>query len=191
MEEKPQESPKPLSGIVTTNEMASSVAVLHSHPLMPFGSRSMTQSMLTRYEPIFLAQLSAAILLSAMTVGCGSSSQLKGLVPASGVFRFQGEPLEGVVVVLNPISVSTEFPRAAFGVTDASGHFVLRTLQPNDGAYPGEYAVTATKIVPAPWNPEVEGINILPPKYESPDTSGITATVGPKGTKDIVVELTK
>ena len=131
------------------------------------------------------------ILLSAMLVGCSDPSRLPGLVPAEGTLLVGGEPLEGVVVSLNPVSVSVEFPRTAFGVTDASGRFKVRTLQPDDGAYPGEYAVTAIKYVPDPRNPAVDSYNILPEKYANPSTSGIAVTVGPRGSKDIAIELTK
>jgi hypothetical protein len=65
-------------------------------------------------------------------------------VPVRGSVTFAGLPAPGVLVVLYPADGS---PAAKAGVkpsatTDADGTFVLSTYGQNDGAVPGEYAVT-------------------------------------------------
>ena len=110
--------------------------------------------------------------------------------------------------MLVPTSASTE---AASGVTDAAGKFHLTTFVAGDGAQPGEYHVKVSKydskkpttaekkeyltfeeeqkmVFTGDELPTPPAKNVLPKKYDSPATSGITHTVTKgKSTLDISI----
>ena len=91
------------------------------------------------------------------------------------------------------------------GITDASGSYTLTTFSAGDGAVAGDHKVTVTKtdrpVVDAKSDGSVadtgdepeeqqgrngskkggEPENLLPEKYASPETSGLTATVSESG----------
>lgn len=84
----------------------------------------------------------SAGLLFLTTVGCGGSG-FPDPVPVSGKVTYKGKPVEGAQVTF--LSQS-EGARSASGRTDANGNFSLTTFNTNDGAIPGEYVVTISKI---------------------------------------------
>jgi hypothetical protein len=132
--------------------------------------------------------------------GCQKNG-LDGLVPVAGKVTYQGKPVEGADVVFNPASNG----RAAFAKTDASGKFQLTTLDPQDGAHPGDYKVTISKkemINPMTaeeaeeWFHKHSGPppprkvkNDLPEKYADEKTSELTATVKENGTNQVNFDL--
>jgi hypothetical protein len=63
--------------------------------------------------------------------------------------------------------------------TDANGDFALTTFSHNDGAPPGEYAITVELRAPEMVGEEVmrNGPNLLPARYSKPETSGLKTTV--------------
>lgn len=139
-----------------------------------------------------------AVMLSAF--GCGKSG-LDGLVPVSGTVTFNGKAIEGADVVFNPDSEG----RSASAKTDASGKFHLTTLDPQDGARPGNYKVAISKkemINPMTaeeaeeWFHKHSGPppprkikNDLPEKYADEKTSGLTATVKESEKNDLSFDL--
>ena len=142
----------------------------------------------------------AGILLTALlAAGCSRGS---GLVLATGTVKLDGQPLAGATVTFVPQQAG----RPATATTDAQGNFRLATAQAGEGAAPGQYAVTVMlaryKNVPAPGTatgkedmtsgsggpvPEVE--IIVPIRYSTPASSGLTATVA-QGAKPFVFDLT-
>jgi hypothetical protein len=107
----------------------------------------------------------------ATLTGCGGG----GLVPASGTVTYQSKPIADANVIFTPKGEG----RAATGITDASGKFVLGTEKTGDGAMPGEYRVSVTPNLPPP----AEGDYSAPPpppfpaKYTTAGSSDLTATV--------------
>jgi hypothetical protein len=75
-------------------------------------------------------------------LGCGSETGLEGLVEVSGLITYDGKPVEAATVAFVPEGEG----RAASGMTDADGKFQLTTLKPGDGARPGRYKVTVSKV---------------------------------------------
>jgi hypothetical protein len=165
------------------------------------------------FTPIFIRRKSSMrsffgfIVLFVATVficgGCGAGTKLSGLAPVQGVVTLDGSPLAEANVSFSPTQTSGEM-RAAAGKTDASGKFTLTTLTANDGVTPGEFIVTVTKFEkfgPAPKkevNEYGEDItephpekNVLPPKYETIQTSDIKITVASSGDKNVQITLTK
>lgn len=148
--------------------------------------------------------------------GCGggsSASEAVKTVAVSGVVTYRGQPVEGATVTFLPgTGVTDQNAKAAFGVTDAQGRYSLTTAQANDGAVPGNYLVTISKQMavgrqPDPADeekdyipPEPDGsessfkapdpVTLLPPKFATPTTSGLTATVTDDGGQTIDFALT-
>ncbi len=143
-----------------------------------------------------------SLLTFAMLAGCGSSSGPK-TYKVTGTVTMNGKPVEGAVVTF----LSTEKQKDAVGSTNAKGEFKLSTFGPGDGALPGSYKITITKLdspaAPAASTPPPGTIasgeisesyvppsaggggntksnapkNLLPAKYSSDQTSGLVATV--------------
>jgi hypothetical protein len=147
---------------------------------------------------LFVFVLIGSILI---TCGCGSKAKLDGLAPAQGIVTLDNVPVTGASVSFSPVSGSGTM-RAAAGQTNEQGQFVMTTLSPQDGVTPGEFIVTVVKYEkygtpPAkkvdesgeditPPHPEK---NVLPPKYESRESSDIKVTVPAAGDKNIKIEL--
>jgi hypothetical protein len=116
----------------------------------------------------------AMALAAIVLAGCTQSD----MIGVTGTVTLKGQPAGQAEVTFNPKSGG----RMATGVTDASGKFTLSTAKPNDGAMPGEYAVTLGEYYPpgkAPALPRGGGLlpSRFPPKYGDPGQSPLTATV--------------
>ena len=146
--------------------------------------------------------------------GCGDPSRLKGLVPAEGIVYYDDAPLAEAVVKFFPQDASG---RTATAWTDADGKFIMMTLNPKDGVAPGEYNVTVAKnandaspsaddsdasfddpdgrAAALRMREKADAKNslrsLLPDKYASPTQSGLTATIGAKGEKNLEFRLSK
>lgn len=149
-----------------------------------------------------MGSMKVAVCALLAVVTCGCSGHLDGApqvdcVPVSGRVTYGGQPLVNYRVTFVPV----DGRRAATGVTDADGKFVLSTNQSGDGAPPGECKVAVSwegppisdtggqdapienpKDMPAP---PVK----LPPKYSDPEQSGIKQQVPPDGLENVVLEL--
>src|SRR5207249_2020847 len=82
----------------------------------------------------------AVVLVPIGLVGCSQSET----VVVTGTVTLNGKPADQVEVAFNP----KKNGRLTTGVTDADGKFTLSTAKPNDGAMPGEYAVTLGEYYP-------------------------------------------
>lgn len=144
-----------------------------------------------------IRSLAAALSLGLMVMaGCGTSAPQRdgpATYPVSGTVTQGGAPVTGATVRFERADGS----QASTGRTDSQGKYILATFEAGDGAPAGDYRVTIVKIkgpeesaaVPeddpnykgAEESPaegeEVEYRNLLPEKYASVETSGLTATV--------------
>lgn len=161
------------------------------------------------------ANLSVIVGLGALLtlVGCGSGKNI-GAVKATGTVTFDGKPLEGATVSFIP---EGEGGRNASGLTDAQGNFRLTTLEPGDGALPGKYKVTVSKVEQdpnalPPATTQEEGMKraaemaakantrnatpaeppkaMLPDRYGNEKTSGLSAEVKSGGENNFTFPLT-
>ena len=133
-----------------------------------------------------------ALLGAAMMLGCNSGGQR--IAPVSGTVTYNGKPVPGAHVSFVPSDGSS---RAAEGLTDANGKFTLGTFSTSDGAVVGTHKIGVIANGPArPARPgegsgmpgeTVPGPPLIPAKYFSPETSGITQEVKPGSNS---VELT-
>jgi len=128
-------------------------------------------------------------------LGCGESEGVPTVV-VTGTVTQKGAPVAGAVV---SFIHSVADGQSAFGVTDAAGKYSLTTRKKDDGALPGQYKVTIAKYngptetagggaaptsegnLPASYTGEAAPApppkNLLPAKYASPDSSGVSAAV--------------
>jgi len=99
--------------------------------------------------------------------------------PTTGIVTWNGEPATGALVTLQSLSHNL----SASGRTDAKGEFALTTWRQGDGAVAGDHKVTIETTVIAGYTSEggLIEVNAMPPKYEKPDKSGLTATISDKG----------
>jgi len=150
----------------------------------------------------------------ASCIGCGGQSSIPGLVRVSGTVTFKEQPIEGATVSFHPASGS----RAASGRTDLNGKFEMTSLNSGDGALPGEYKVSISKVEdsnpahqvtaeqfaqmvsggkPPPTGPTKPGQRQktggleyhVPEKYLDAEKSGLTAKVTSDGKNDFLFEL--
>jgi hypothetical protein len=130
-----------------------------------------------------------------LTLGCRGGNAELGTVRVSGTVRFKGQPVaDAIVNFLSP----TPGLRGAVGKTDASGRFELTTLTPGDGAMPGSYGVVISKQEGLPTDSKPTGLpdtkppqgkDLLPSKYKTTSTSGLTADVKARGTNRFDFDL--
>lgn len=126
-----------------------------------------------------------AFLLFVVASGCSGkyedkwSKRRPPSLPTTGVVTWNGEPAVGAIVTLQ----SQSHNLSASGKTDAKGQFALTTWRQGDGAVAGEHKVTIETSVIAGYGTDgsIIEVNAMPPKYEKPDTSGLTATINDKG----------
>lgn len=138
---------------------------------------------LLRHSALITASAAFGCLVLGTLAGCGNQPVSSGLqtVPVRGLVTRAGQPVPDAVVTFQPVQGS----HVAIGRTDAAGRYSLSTVQPDDGALPGEYHVQIVKYEEQE-TPVEEGAtpplkNLLPAKYATPQTSGLAATVGGTG----------
>jgi hypothetical protein len=144
-----------------------------------------------------------ALLCLGLAAGCGADAKpawRPTVVPAGGVVRFQGHPLEGALVTFS----NAKLGASASGRTDAEGKFTLTTFESADGAVPGKNMVSVSKVQTpdqvvdkssapmvrnARTGPPRQNRWLIPKRYGNASTSGLTVDVGESGSTDIVLEL--
>lgn len=129
----------------------------------------------------------------ALAVGCSRQFEDKwsrSRPPAfktNGRITWNGEPAAGALVTLH----ARDLNLAASGKSDSQGTFVLTTWRLGDGAVAGDHKVAVRTIVVAGFdgggNP-IE-VNVMPPQFGNPDTSGIVATVSENAENSLAIEV--
>jgi len=83
------------------------------------------------------------LLACLMLAGCSGPDY--EVVPISGRVTLDGDPLEDVEVTFQPMAVKAANPNpgpGSYGLTDADGHYSLRTVEPaEDGAVVAKHVV--------------------------------------------------
>lgn len=151
------------------------------------------------------ATMAATMLALAGCGGADGEGDRPPRLPVSGTITYQGAPLADAQVTFNP---EAQDGTAAFGRTDAEGHYELTTFETGDGAVAGKYIVTITKYdtPPAPTAevPEDEYVppeasnapappppkNLAPDKYRQMHTSDLRAVVSEGGDETFDFTLT-
>lgn len=93
----------------------------------------------------WILQGGVCVALLACVVGCsggGGGGNHPDTVAVTGTVTYNGSAVDGATVVFSPAGGSQE---SAFGTTDSSGAFSLKTHWGADGAVPGKYKITVMK----------------------------------------------
>jgi hypothetical protein len=147
------------------------------------------------------SQFVGLLAVLCMYVGCsGTPAGQRPTAPVEVTVTYKGSPVSGATVTF----ITAEEPKAATGITNASGVATLTTYQAGDGAILGSNLVTVTKMevdpkaekpLKDPSQADVVGFtplsplkSLLPQKYSMPGTSGIEETVV-KGKNSFKIEL--
>jgi hypothetical protein len=126
------------------------------------------------------AALIAVVGLGAVS-GCTRSQQGPATVEVTGTVTYEGQPIDGANVIFHPANGSDQ-TLASQALTDKNGRFELSTHvgggKFKTGIVPGNYAVTIKKLdTAAIANTLAPPKDLLPNRYGSPKTSGLTAKV--------------
>jgi hypothetical protein len=116
------------------------------------------------------------------SVGCGAGTKPPDLYAVSGKVTFQGKPLPGAKLVFIPEKQDAKAPPGGVpgGETDDDGNFEMTWgTDQIAGAPAGKYKVIvfAYKDLGEAHDDEVKPPSLIPERYNSPTTSGLTATV--------------
>lgn len=126
-------------------------------------------------------------LQPAVTDEPGVKRTLTAVHPVRGQAFFEGTPMTGAVVTLNPDG-KLKKGVAARGVVEADGSFRLTTYKAYDGAAVGEYLVTLS------WRERLRdgkiGASLLPDRYSKVEQSPLRATIS-SGPNALIFELKK
>jgi hypothetical protein len=164
----------------------------------------------------FWCCMSAALCVSVFLPGCSSEKTIDRptVVPVTGVVMYNGNPVSGATVTF----MNEKSPRAASGVTNDKGEFQLTTFDPNDGAVLGVHKITVVKkeagAAPskspeamlqdsasitnsytqkmgtgANAKPQEGPKSLIPLKYESIATSGLSEEVKAQGENRFPLQL--
>lgn len=128
-----------------------------------------------------------ALAVSVLTfAGCGPS--YVKTVKVEGTIKYKGETVDGAKIMFSPIDEKNGLP--AYGVSDASGKYVIQTMDGKigEGTTPGEYKVTVSKSVDVPTGktrpkpeggtePILEGKEFLPKIYKFNSNTPLKETV--------------
>jgi hypothetical protein len=132
-------------------------------------------------------------LATVAAMGCGKSR--RPMAPVTGKVTYQGKPLQFGTVILQP-----ESGQYATGAVQQDGTFTMTTRGEGDGAAVGRNMVrivcleaqNPAKPVLANGKSRGEGVlgrSLIPEKYQSCETSGISIDVRPGNNDPVVLEL--
>jgi hypothetical protein len=89
-----------------------------------------------------LIRLTIGLSAIGLLAGCSPQPAGEGLSPVQGQVLVRGRPAVNAFVVLHPLAPADVSAPRPHGLVDAQGIFRLGTHAADDGAAPGEYAVT-------------------------------------------------
>ncbi|MFM8283308.1 MAG: hypothetical protein ACKOCW_07085 [Planctomycetaceae bacterium] len=146
-----------------------------------------------RVSARWLVAAIACIAIVAAAAGCSGGPKRPPTVKVTGKVTMNGTPVPGATVSFQP---SATGGRAAVGITDGAGQYVLTTFEAGDGAIAGDYGVAIVKsetgaaaglssnansddyVPPEGLKEPPPAKSLIPPRFGSPRESGLRATVG-------------
>jgi hypothetical protein len=122
----------------------------------------------------------AAVLLGLAALlgsSCSGGNRLP-VYPVRGQVFYDGKPAARALVIFHPLADGPVKELRPAGHVAADGTFALTTYAEGDGAPAGDYAVTVDWRQPTPPVDGAEpGPSLIPARYNSPSSSGLTVTV--------------
>ena len=142
------------------------------------------------YFDKFASSLSLFVAVLFLVVGCTNHTGSK-CYPVRGTIRYNGMPLAEAMILFHPLDHDAPEIARPLAFTDRNGNFALTSIQPNDGAPPGEYAMTVELRELKPDGDQMvrDGRNLLPEKYRDPKASGLHFIVEPEPNEVPVIDL--
>jgi hypothetical protein len=135
------------------------------------------------------------LLALVAAAGCDSSAEGPQTFAVTGEVTLDGQPVAGADVAFLP-DTNTPDTAPAQAVTDDSGRFEVVTIfdqgrTTQAGMTPGTYGVQVTRLQRPPPSAGLSQAprNMLPKKYASPATSGLSAKVVPDQQNHFVFKL--
>src|SRR5687768_4389869 len=135
------------------------------------------------------------LLALVAVAGCDSSTEGPQTFAVTGIVTLDGQPVAGADVAFLP-GAGTPDAAPAQAVTDDRGRFEVTTLfdqgrTSRAGMTAGSYGVQITQLTRPPPSTGLSQAprNMLPQKYASTATSGLSATVAPDGENHFVFKL--
>jgi predicted small lipoprotein YifL len=126
-----------------------------------------------------------ALLILIASTGCGGSGPT--YVPVTGTVKYADGtvPTGDVATITFQPDASEPDTKAASGTIKPDGSFALQTINPGDGARPGDYAVTVHVMKGYP-----AGKSLVASRYTKPATTPLKAPVTEDGENhfDFIVE---
>jgi hypothetical protein len=108
----------------------------------------------------------------------GNSDHVR-VYAAQGSVEIDGEPIPKAAVLLHPVDPKDSKIPKPRATAQPDGTFVLGTYDEEDGAPPGEYKVTVLLFSASEGTHGTRAMNLLPPRYASPDTTDLTVRIEP------------
>ena len=142
------------------------------------------------------SKLLSFTLLCSIAVGCIPSAP--GPVATKGIVKTKsGRPCDNALVVFHPLGKDRLNDPKPVGKTDSKGSFVLTTFAENDGALPGDYAITVVWLGQEAKSSKLSvtgeggaaGADQLKGKFGNPSKPLLKATVPSKGGTDLAFEV--
>ncbi len=134
------------------------------------------------------------ISVAAAVAGCGGDKSGMTVYPVIGTVTQSGQPVVGALVGFAPAGTIEGFAGAQVQ-TEADGNFEVtisatKGRAQQRGLPAGEYRISVIKMESPGGAPSLDHPpkNILPEKYATPESSGLTTTVKAEG--DNIVNLT-
>ncbi len=150
---------------------------------------SSTFAPLRRCNPIAGALL--ALLLAAATSSIGCGKQQRELAPLTGSVTHRGEPLR-----FGAVMVEHKYGQPSTAQIQSDGTFAMATRGEGEGAAVGTCRIRVACYEgqdparkPAPDEPPVLGKSLIPEKYTSFETSGLTVEVRAGVNEPLVLNL--
>jgi hypothetical protein len=135
-------------------------------------------------------RLALRCLLATALLLAVSCSGRKTVYPVTGKVFFENQPAVGATVLFHPQEKSEENPVGPVGRVGEDGTFRLTTYSQEDGAPAGRYTVTIFWGKPSKGGDDFDKI-LVPARYLTPTTSGLTAEVPEQATELPPFYLTK
>lgn len=131
--------------------------------------------------------ISLPAVLCCLALSCGRPGQLP-TAKVSGKVTLDGKPVPVGLVIFTP-----ESGRSASGKIQPDGTYVLETYDENDGAVLGRHrlGVMARETIPGqgPMGSPKPGPSLIPERYGSAETSGLSFEVTDNGPHVFNIEL--
>ena len=127
--------------------------------------------------------------LTLLLTGCGGDTNI---APFTGEVRYKGKPLEFGSVMLQPV----EGGQPSNAIIQSDGTFVMSIREVGEGATIGQNRVRVTCFPAQNTNKTANasqelalGKSLIPTKYNSFGSSGLTIEVKPENNEPYVIEL--